>query len=576
MLLTADDFTLGESAASLQAHVAEYRDSHDIVKFVGKNPIDPGLVRNTYEVRTSEEAESTARFVLKSWEHASYIYRNPSKFLPVLNGTTSVVTINHGGIKTYWSQSRIQKWINVKASAVEKALDGIATRVDSADYGQSPSRLLFIFNDKRLAPEFTGNPDNSLIVRAYLAARRNLLVQCSNYTADISSMRNRNSDAHEYGVMFYTSSMRAVAVDAVNFNGFQVAVALRNAYSSKISSELIQEYRQQVYRDQAYYTNREHNQRRQLASANFDKYWNDLKTRISDAQPRYINLDNKFIELVPALPAGTLSSRTWGIEIETVRGGYCTRPPGWEETTDGSLTDSGSCDCYDNDEDCNCDNEAEGKEFVSPILNSFNSSGLLTLCDEISNAGYKRESDTTPGIHVHVGAGDLSVTDIARLMVAYSAVSRLIEPLYHREVRNYCKDTTNENLRWWLSKSRDYIRNFGSVPAPRDICHDQPADRYYDVNLYSLAKHGTVEFRAMGPYYSYDHLVRWAWFVREMVNVSKLGIHQREWTSCRSFEDVIAVLRKYGSEIPSTAEFANISTSGLDLSLEYDNEADGE
>jgi hypothetical protein len=97
--------------------------------------------------------------------------------------------------------------------------------------------------------------------------------------------------------------------------------------------------------------------------------------------------------------------------------------------------------------------------------------------------------------------------------------------------------------------------------------YDSPADRYSDVNLHALAKHGTIEFRAMGAWYDYDYLVRWAWLVREMVNVSKLGIAQREWTACKTLDDVIALLRKYGSELPSNQLFADKSPERVEMSL---------
>jgi hypothetical protein len=73
-----------------------------------------------------------------------------------------------------------------------------------------------------------------------------------------------------------------------------------------------------------------------------------------------------------------------------------------------------------------------------------------------------------------------------------------------------------------------------------------------DVNTQALRGHGTIEFRAMGPYYDYDHLVRWAWFVRQMVVVSRLDLPQQVWNACTSLTDVIDLLRKYGNESVST------------------------
>jgi hypothetical protein len=291
---------------------------------------------------------------------------------------------------------------------------------------------------------------------------------------------------------------------------------------------------------------------------------------------------------IPLKAAGVETSRTWGIEIETVRANDTSRPSGWESRHDGSLPE-GDCpdcgcscdDCEDNSDHCNdsdysCYESGEwdasgqySREFVSPILSHFNSQGLRELCRDL---GTDRDEASEPGIHVHVGAGDLTVADVARLLVAYSAVERFMEPLLYRKERGYCKETTTDTLRWWLRKTKEYAHaNADSIPLAKDFVYDReatPNGRYVDVNLHSLQAHGTIEFRSMGAWYDYEHLVRWAWFAREMVNVSKLGIDQREWTSCRSITDVIKLLRKYGSEMPNSDLFAKLDANSNQLFVE--------
>ena len=180
---------------------------------------------------------------------------------------------------------------------------------------------------------------------------------------------------------------------------------------------------------------------------------------------------------------------------------------------------------------------------MSPILNHFNSAGLRSICEAIEN----KETNSTPGIHVHVGAGDLSVVDVARLVRSYSAISPYIWPIMDREAKGYCKDVTSDNVSHWLAASRRALKqnNFASAT---DVVYQQPDDRYRDLNLQALRQHGTIEFRAMGPTYNYEHLVRWAWFCREMVNVSRLDLPQTLWTKVRSMSDVLSILLKYGSE----------------------------
>jgi hypothetical protein len=320
--------------------------------------------------------------------------------------------------------------------------------------------------------------------------------------------------------------------------------------------------------------------RRKISKENFTNYWSGMKQRIAE---NYVDKDeaNSSFASIPLLPAGTESSRTWGIEIETVRADVVSRPKGWDRRYDGSLEpmyeDACDCECDDCCEyDSHCgygdctDSEDTCAEYVSPVLSSFNSAGVASICDDLANTA----SNSTPGIHIHVGAGDLSVIDISRLCVAYSAVSPFVWQIVEREYTGYCKDITSDNLAFWLADARDVVKRHGLLSAsnttslmPRYRQDYQPDDRYHDLNLKSLAAHGTVEFRAMGPVYKYDHLVRWAWFCREMVNVSKLDLPQSTWTSVKSMADVIRILRTYGSEqLPKGME--KLYSKGDDLSVE--------
>jgi hypothetical protein len=59
----------------------------------------------------------------------------------------------------------------------------------------------------------------------------------------------------------------------------------------------------------------------------------------------------------------------------------------------------------------------------------------------------------------------------------------------------------------------------------------------------------------MGPKYDYEHLIRWAYFCREMVNLAKADVPQKVWTGIRTIEDLIVTFSKYGKETP-TPEWA--------------------
>lgn len=390
----------------------------------------------------------------------------------------------------------------------------------------------------------------SIVSQAYAEARRNLLMEVGGTT---TVGRDDNILAvHMAERVIYTGTDRHSTV-ALPWLSRMIRAA--EAIDKKISGETVLAVRNQILARQATEARQAEIVRKQLSQENFSKYWSSIKNRIVNV----VDTDEvrTSFATVPLQPKGTASSRTWGIEIETVSAYDLDRPPGWERRSDGSLeplSNDCSCGCEDceNDEHCDYDdchgNYDDCAEFVSPILNHFNSSGLRDLCSVLE----KRSTNTTPGIHVHVGAGDLSVTDVARLIRAYSAVSPFVEAISYREVRGYCKDVTSNNLAYWLGASRNHLKRTSSDRAV-EVSTYQPDNRYHDLNLVALQAHGTIEFRVMGPHYNYEHLVRWAWFCREMVNLSKLDLPQSIWTSVRSMADVLAILNQYGSEtMPDT------------------------
>jgi hypothetical protein len=68
------------------------------------------------------------------------------------------------------------------------------------------------------------------------------------------------------------------------------------------------------------------------------------------------------------------------------------------------------------------------------------------------------------------------------------------------------------------------------------------------LNICSLSAHGTVEFRAMGPVYNYDHLVRWAMFCREMVASVGNGAKTKDFMAVSTWDDLMALFAKFGNE----------------------------
>lgn len=505
------------------------------------------------DISTKAEATATAKFAIRAYTFADKFLENAAKLAldPKWDGTYS-----YNGITFKFDPPlgmfRVQQTAVIRE--LREHLD-----LQPTEHGASSRYTFFKLADERLTDEHHGNPNVGILERAlWLARRKKLQAEIDGYNVYF------NTD--------YTINIGALTIGQFNgiLNGFNTALSYKPP-----ASDLFR-LRNDLLRSQELRQSRLDSERRREASYRFSKYWQSLKDTRLPQQPVDVDID---LDTIPLLPTGTETSRSWGIEIETVRATQTSRPAGWESKSDGSLPNShdGYCDCgcdqcYDGDhcndasEDCEYDSE-DSREFVSPVLSHFNSAGLLKICDDL---GTDPDEATEPGIHVHVGAHDLSVFDVTRLLVSYSAIERLLQPMLHRNGGNhYFKPMGTDQLRWWLGKLREWRRaNPNTLPKPRDIIydeHDAAPDRYVDVNLHALRKFETIEFRAMGPWYDYAHLTRWAWILRELVNVSKLGIDQTEWTSCQTLGDVIAILRKYGTEMPNSQLFADVP-DGSELS----------
>ena len=287
---------------------------------------------------------------------------------------------------------------------------------------------------------------------------------------------------------------------------------------------------------------------------------------------------------IAILPHKTASSRRWGIEVEAVDIGGISTPSGWDLKSDGSLRSLGylddhddECEVYAVDDEgnsldwgCNCgyeygDNETTTGEYTSPILRSFHSRGLEYLCRELE----ERDTNTTPGVHVHVSADDLSPRQAGLVSLLYTAFEPLFESEYKREEREYCASLDSEEVLARLRSLREAQRD---NPKAKAVDLDNYRhQRYVTVNLCALTSHGTIEFRAMGPRYNYEHLIRWAYFCRELVNLAKSNVKQKEWSKVRSFRDVLYLFSKYGKETPTPEWVASNPVLSEDLGLASEN-----
>lgn len=251
------------------------------------------------------------------------------------------------------------------------------------------------------------------------------------------------------------------------------------------------------------------------------------------------------------------ASRTWGIEMEMVQGDLVQPPPNfnpsahyswsnpernvwgeWSRHRDGSVN-------------------GDGTEFVSPVM-------YLTFdptFEHMANQAAPTRRDSSASCHVHVNATDvngvkMNTTHVSRLIEMYALIAPLLEPIIQRNTRTYCRPiNVNVFAEYWFK--RDYPdkqrkgtkRGLSGVRSdPRENLSAVGWERYTEINLNSLAKYGTIEFRAMGPVYSYEYLTRWAWFCREMCNYASTRLPLSNFAKCKNIGEVLSLLETHGRE----------------------------
>ncbi len=219
------------------------------------------------------------------------------------------------------------------------------------------------------------------------------------------------------------------------------------------------------------------------------------------------------------------SKRTFGVEIETDRcSGYSQIYP---TTIWGCINDY----------------SISGKEFISPPLSG--DKGLAEIrgfCEEACTRQWRVNS--TCGLHIHIGMGDLSPTALQRVAYAYHLTYKLWSA--------------------FVSPERDGNRMCG---APRCSIEDileintddyegwdifvSKQDRFEFLNWRAFIVHGTVEFRGLEGTLDGDLICNWV----------KAHVKFIEYVSKKSLEDIELMFT--GVFLRKFSAFAEIVGSGL-------------
>lgn len=166
-------------------------------------------------------------------------------------------------------------------------------------------------------------------------------------------------------------------------------------------------------------------------------------------------------------------------------------------------------------------------EIVSPILEG--KSGLNSLkivCDTLNEIGAR--VNRTCGVHVHLDAKNMTIEHWRNLYINYARLENIIDSFMPQSRR---------------ANNNSYCRSIALMPRlEATILHCENseqirsyfASRYYKVNIESLRRHGTVEFRQHSGSIDFEKISMWLTFLQKLLAYSK----NETVENCATIEDV--------------------------------------
>ena len=182
-------------------------------------------------------------------------------------------------------------------------------------------------------------------------------------------------------------------------------------------------------------------------------------------------------------------------------------------------------------------------EIVSPILLTERLNEARTVSRALLAAGARVNRST--GFHVHMGADRIGLRKpLANLVVNYYTVHEIFANLVAPK-RTECTSASHDrycrecSIRWAKALTLEQAHetadclnngNFGFADV----------DRYYSLNLNSVDRHGTIEFRLHQGTLNASKALAWVNFLTSMVNYSMDGRHlPAEWYGLGKAESMV-------------------------------------
>lgn len=164
---------------------------------------------------------------------------------------------------------------------------------------------------------------------------------------------------------------------------------------------------------------------------------------------------------------------------------------------------------------------------------------LETCCKALNEANAQVNRST--GLHVHIGAQNLSDEAYINVFKNYQKLERVIDTFMARSRRannsRWCRTLQGYDFTWCTTKS--------------DILDAMNGNRYFKVNACSYSRHRTIEFRQHQGSTDFEKISNWVNFCAKLVAWSKKNVLSSE---ASSIDEIPFLTAKEKSFFKSRAE----------------------
>ena len=159
-------------------------------------------------------------------------------------------------------------------------------------------------------------------------------------------------------------------------------------------------------------------------------------------------------------------------------------------------------------------------ECVSPVLTGREGMKSLENCCKALNEANAQVNRST-GLHVHIGAQNLSDEAYVNVFKNYQRLERVIDTFMARSRRandsQWCRTLIGKDFSMCLTKY--------------DVLSVMNGNRYFKVNACSYTRHQTIEFRQHQGSTDFEKISNWVNFCAKLVAWSKKNVLNSEVTS---------------------------------------------